>query len=483
MLWVQSGGNIMSIDPVCGIKVDDSRSEFVERDGRKFFFCSELCRQKFLSVPEKKSASRWRRLRRLREKGALIYARLRPRAGRKMPKELRADNVGILAESLPWGVRDGGFEDLVGRIKTGAIHNGNKVQLFFCGEEAFSSVIQAAENAKNEILLETYILKDDDTGRRLIKVLGVAASRGVKVRVLADAYGSWTTRRKFWSRMQDMGIDVRLFHPFWSNFRNILFRDHRKIIVIDRSVSFTGGMNVANEYGFLRHRRGRSFHDTHVRIEGPAAWEMTLVFGEGWGRSGGASLHLPPLVRTDMDGVRTMVLDSRSGRGHGEMASVLAALVGASRKRLWITNSYFAPNRTAIQHLTRAARRGVDVRLLLPGPSDIPLVRHAGHGNYSELLANGVRIYEYQSATLHAKTIVADDYVSVVGSSNLDFRSFYFNAECNALIFDDETGQRMSQAFLDDLGNSMEIKFETWRRRPLAHRFIDFAAHCLSPLL
>lgn len=473
----------MSTDPVCGIKVDEECAAFVEHDGRKFFFCSEGCRQKFLSAPEGKAAFRWRRLKRLREKGALIYARLRPRPGRKLPKELRADKVGILAEDLSWGVRDGGFENLVGCIKSGAIHNGNSVQLFFCGEEAFSSVLQAVENAENEILLETYILKDDDTGMRLIKMLGIAAARGVKVRVLADAYGSWTTKRKFWRRMQEMGIEVRLFHPFWSNFRNVLFRDHRKIIVVDRRISFTGGMNVANEYGFLRRRRGRSFHDTHVRIEGPAAWEMTLVFGEGWGRSGGASLHLSPLIRTDADGVRTMVLDSRSGRGHGEMASVLAALVGASRKRLWITNSYFAPNRTAIQLLTRAARRGVDVRLLLPGPSDIPIVRHAGHGNYSELLANGVRIYEYQSAVLHAKTIVADDYVSVVGSSNLDFRSFYFNAECNALIFDDDTGQRMSQAFQDDLKNSLEIRFETWKKRPLSHRLVDFVAHCLSPLL
>ena len=177
------------------------------------------------------------------------------------------------------------------------------------------------------------------------------------------------------------------------------------------------------------------------------------------------------------------MLDSRPGRGHGEMASVLAALVGASRKRLWIANSYFAPNRTAIRLLARAAQRGVDVRLLLQGPSDIPLVRHAGHGNYSELLASGVRIFEYQSAVLHAKTIVVDDYVSVIGSSNLDFRSFYFNAECNVLIFDYVSGETMAQAFLEDLGQSTEIRIETWNRRPLMHRCFDAVAHCLSPLL
>jgi cardiolipin synthase len=472
----------MKTDPVCGMKVDEASDTFAERDGLKFYFCSDICRQKFLLAPEK-SGLRWRRLKRLRAKGALIYARLRPRAGRILPKDLRAEKVGSLAEELPWGVYDKGFEKLVSRIKTGDIHNGNQVQLFFRGEEAFASVVRDIEDAKDELLLETYILKDDGTGRKLLGALGVAAARGVKVRVLADAYGSWSTKRKFWKNMQGMGIDVHLFHPFWSNFRTILFRDHRKIIVIDRRISYTGGMNVANEYGLLRRKKGHPFRDTHIRVEGPAAWEMALVFGESWERSGGVSLHIPSLVRTDEIGVKTLVLDSRSGRGHGEMASVLAGLVGASRKRLWISNSYFAPNRTAIRLLTRAARRGVDVRLLLQGPSDIPLVRHAGHGNYSELLASGVRIFEYKSAILHAKTIVADDYVSVIGSSNLDFRSFYFNSECNVLIFDDAAGQSMVKEFLEDLEQSVEIDIETWNRRSFIHRLLDAVAHCLSPLL
>ena len=370
-----------------------------------------------------KLAARWRALTRFRARGAWLYATLRPRAGRKLPNELRAEKVGALAEALPLGVRDAGFERLVGRIETGPIHHGNQVQLFFRGEEAFASVREAIEGATEEILLETYILRDDATGRKLLGLLGDAAGRGVKVRVLADAYGSWTTKGAFWREMQGLGIEARLFHPIWSHLRGFLFRDHRKIIAIDRRISFTGGMNVANEYGSSRHNKNASWRDTHVRVEGPTAWEMALVFSEGWERSGGASLHLPPLAPTDTSGARTLVLDSRHGRGHAETAAVLAALVGASRKRLWITNSYFAPNRTAIRLLGQAAQRDVDVRLLLQGRTDMPLVRHAGHGNYSDLLASGVRVFEYQSAILHAKTLVTDDYVSVVGSSNLDFRS------------------------------------------------------------
>ena len=430
-----------------------------------------------------KPASRWHALTRFRARSALLCATLRPRAGRTLPNELRAENVGSLAEALPLGVHDAGFERLVGRIDTGPIHQGDHVQLFFRGEEAFASVRQAIEDATEEILLETYILRDDATGRKLSRWLGDAAARGVRVRVLADAYGSWTTKRAFWRELQSLGIEARLFHPFWSHLRGLLFRDHRKIIAIDRRISFTGGMNVANEYGSSHHNKDASWRDTHVRVEGPTAWEMALVFSEGWERSGGTSLHLPPLAPTDTGGARILVLDSRPGRGHAETAAVLAALVAASRKRLWITNSYFAPNRTAIRLLGCAAQRGVDVRLLLQGRTDMPLVRHAGHGSFPDLLASGVRIFEYPSAILHAKTLVVDDYVSVVGSSNLDFRSFYFNAECNVLVLDDATGRTMAQAFEEDLGQSVEMRLETWNQRPLAHRCGDALARCLSPLL
>lgn len=400
-----------------------------------------------------------------------------------MPNELRPEPVTELAEALPLGVRDPGFEGLIRRIDTGPIHHGNQVELFFRGEEAFASLCQAIEGATEEVLLETYILRDDATGRRLLKLLGEAAARGVKVQVLADAYGSWGTKRAFWRKMEGLGIEARRFHPLGSQLRSLLIRDHRKITAIDRRISFTGGMNVANEYGSSRRRKDVAWRDTHVRVEGPTAWELALVFSECWQQAGGVARPLPPLAPTDLSGARTLVLDSRSGRGLDATASVLAALVGASRQRLWITNSYFAPNRMAIRLLGRAAQRGVDVRLLLPGPTDMRLVRHAGHGNYSDLLAQRVRVFEYQAAILHAKTLVVDDHVSVVGSSNLDFRSFYFNSECNVLILDEATGRRMAGAFEEDLRQSLEVRLEDWNHRPLAHRLGDALARCLSPVL
>jgi cardiolipin synthase len=345
----------------------------------------------------------------------------------------------------------------------------------------------AIEGAAEEILLESYIFKDDETGWEILDLLGQAASRGVAVRVLADAFGSLWTRSGFWREMRSRGCEVRLFHPLFPYFWRQFLRDHRKILVVDRRVGFTGGMNIGEEYGSPRTRRAsRGFRDTHARVEGPAAWELALVFSESWHAAGGSTLRFPPLVVDQArarTGARVLVLDSRPLRGHEESAAVLSAIVGAARRSVAITNAYFAPRPVTIEVLGAAVRRGVDVRLLLPGASDVPIVRHAGHGYFDDLLLRGVRIFEYDAAVLHGKTLVADGFVSVVGSTNLDFRSFRFNAECNLVVLDEATGADMAVAFAVDLARTEEIRPEPWRRRGLGHRWADALARRLSPLL
>jgi cardiolipin synthase len=217
-------------------------------------------------------------------------------------------------------------------------------------------------------------------------------------------------------------------------------------------------------------------------VEGPAAWELAVVFSEAWRRAGG-HLDFDPLPPPEPHGASVLVLDSRPGRGHEETASVLAAIVGAAREKVWITNAYFAPKVRAVRVLAEAVRRGVDVRLLLPGRTDVPLVRHAGHGYFRALLRLGVRIFEYGAAILHAKSLVADDFVSVVGSTNLDFRSFHFNAEANLVILDAPTGLAFADAFRDDLTRANEIDVETWPDRSGLHRIGDNLARRLGPLL
>jgi len=408
---------------------------------------------------------------------------LRPRAGRAIPKELEPENVWRLAAALPEGASDPGFGVLLRRIDQAPIVEGNRVEVFFRGEEAFAAMHASIEAAREQVLVESYIWKDDETGRRFREVLGRAAARGVAVCVLADAWGSFATRSGFWRGMRERGIEVRLFHPLFPHLFFQPFRDHRKILVVDRRVAFTGGMNIADEYGSSRGGGRGPWRDTHALVEGPAAWEMAIVFSEAWGHAGAAPLELPALEPSAGGGAAVLVLDSRPGRGHGETASVLSAIAGAARRRIWITNAYFAPRRRAIRILGEAVRRGVEVRLLLPGRTDVPLVRHAGHGHYAELLGSGVRVFEYQAAVLHAKTLVVDDLVSLVGSTNLDFRSFHFNAECNLVILDRGAAGTFAAAFEEDLSRAVEIRGASWARRPLLHKIGDALARRLGPLL
>lgn len=412
---------------------------------------------------------------------------------------------------LEGGLADPGFEALIEEIDDSVVHHGNRLEVYTRGDAAFAAMREAIRAARREILVESYIWRDDATGRELLDELSRAVDRGVTVRALADALGSFETRGEFWREMSARGIETRRFHPLVPELWNQLYRDHRKILVVDREVAFTGGMNIMEESGSFPlgagsgRRRERApaaeagteaaklaaqWRDTHVRVAGPVAWEMAVVFAEGWRRARGKRFDLePPACVADAEakapeeGARVLVLDARPNRGYAEAASILAAIVAAARERVWITNAYFAPRRATVRVLAAAARRGVDVRLLLPGITDVPLVRHAGHGFYRALLARGVRIFEYQPAILHAKSMVADGVASVVGSTNLDFRSFHFNAECNLVILDRATGARLEAAFEDDLESSEEIVADAWRRRSPLHKLGDRLARTLSPLL
>lgn len=417
-----------------------------------------------------------------------LAAFLRPLPGRKLPPVLTPLKVGRVARAIPDGLRDPAFADLLSRIDGGgAVRSGNRFEVFCDGEQATLSMLAAIAAAREEILLEAYIFTDDSTGKRFAKELVAASKRGVRVCVLADAVGSFTTANAFWKLMGSDGVEVRLFHRLFPDLWWHAFRDHRKILVVDRAVGFTGGMNIADEYSSFSLRRKRitpgAMRDTHVRIEGAVAWDLAVVFAEGWARAAGQALPVTPPPAERKEGVRALVLDSRPGRGHVETASALAALVAAARETIWITNAYFAPGRAAVGILSRAASRGLDVRLLLPGKTDVPLVRHAGHGWYSRLLRRGVRIFEYGRALLHAKTMVADRYACVVGSSNLDFRSFQFNAECNVIVLDEGVGDTLARAFEGDLADSREVTRAEWRRRGNWHRIGDRAAGMFTPLL
>lgn len=453
----------------------------------------------------------------------------------RSPREVRSYRAWGAARRFTNGVRDPAFRELLQLIDGGPMHQCPPPVLLPDGAAAFRAMIEAIDAALEEVLLETYILRDDKLGESVQQALVRAAARGVRTYVLADAVGSMGTHDRFWDSLTEQGVVVRHFHRFWHHPLEALRRDHRKLLVCDRRVSFTGGMNIGEEYGSSIRARHDVWRDTFVQIEGSVARELAAVFAEGWDRARGPAL--PGLeyvswsddsdaspqqnvaavgtlalqrrlrsalqrqmqtrlgrqrdrrrgrrVRRDVDVASpddraVLVLDPRPGRGQREMLGVLSALLGGARERLWITTPYFAPPTRALLLLLAAARRGVDVRLLLPSErTDVPLIRHAAHGVYRTLLESGVRIFEYERATLHAKTMVVDGHASLIGSSNLDFRSFWLNAECNVLVFDDACAAALESSFHEDLANSREITMDEWRQWTWAHRMLDRMARAL----
>jgi len=413
-----------------------------------------------------------------------LVSLLRPRSGRRLSPALQPQAAYQAGIQLSDGLASASFAELLSGIDGGAtIHPGNRIRLFFAGAAAMDAMVAAIAGAEREVLIESYIFRDDETGARFQRELQRAADRGLTVRVLADAFGSWRTHGHFWRELASSGVEVRLYNSTMATLLWQPFRDHRKILVVDRSTGFTGGMNIADEYGSSTRPRHAVWRDTHMRVDGPAALEMAAVFAEGWERANGERLHLDEGAATTCGDVEIMVQDAIRGRGHHEMVAVLAALLGAARERVWMTTAYFVPGRRGARVIETTARRGVDIRLLVPGRSDVRIARHAGHGHFRPLLDAGARIFEYEPAILHAKTLVADGCVSIVGSANMDLRSYRFNAECNLVLFDRGVGEKLERQFLADLEHSEEILPATWLRRSLGHRLLDAGAYVLGPLL
>lgn len=408
---------------------------------------------------------------------------LRPATLRKLPPELHPEAVYQQALKLDHGLRGHAYETLIRRIDQSPFHSDTRAVPLFNGGEAFKLMLEAIEQARHEVLVEAYVLRDDRTGRDFLAALESAVRRGVDVRVLADAFGSSRTRRQFWDLMKSSGSRIRLFRrPHYAPLSLLPVLDHRKLLIVDRKVAFTGGMNIADEY---RHGRpgDAAWRDTHVMLHGGIVWELGVIFAESWMAAGADPMYFEGLSPEQGGGVPALVLDSRPGRGMNEVFAAYAATLGGARERVWITNAYFAPGRRMLRMLKDTASRGVDVRLLVPGFCDIPVIRTATQGYYRELLKAGVKIFEYQASVLHAKTLVADGRVAMIGSTNFDFRSFNFNAECNVLFHDAKLAREVEDAFRQDLEKSLPVTLTIWRNRPLKTRVLAWLARKVAPIM
>jgi cardiolipin synthase len=369
---------------------------------------------------------------------------------------------------------------------------GNKVTLLFDGPATMKEMMAAAQAAKSTINLETYIFDQDPVGIEFADLLIEKQKQGITVNVLYDAVGTFGTPQTFFDRMKAAGITLVAFNPVNPAARKgkweLNNRDHRKLMVVDGNVAFTGGINISSTYAnssFFGSRRSPNkedgkkvgWRDTHIKVEGPAVAALQWSFVNNWVRQESGELpeanYFPPLAPAGDKIVRVLASDPDKGF---EIYKSLVLSIQESKKTVHITSAYFVPDQQIVDALCAAARRGVDVRLVLPGVTDHGLVLHAGRAFYDQLLAAGVQIHHLQVAILHAKTAVIDGTWSTIGSANIDRRSFIHNYELNVIVLDPAFGQDMENAFSEDLRDSKPVSREEWRHRPWADRLKEWAA-------
>jgi len=368
---------------------------------------------------------------------------------------------------------------------------GNQVKLLFDGPATMKAMMAAIEGAKNHINFETYIFDQDEMGDKFADLLIAKQKAGVTVNIIYDSVGTLMVPQAFFDRMRAAGIHLVAYNPVnpakvRGNGWKVNNRDHRKMLIVDGKIGFTGGINISDTYSksspFRSKSRPRSekdvgWRDTHVRIDGPAVQAMQWLFIQHWTGQDTDDLreadYFPnPVIAGDK---LVRVLGSEPG-GQYEIYKAMLLAIQEAKKSIHITCAYFVPDEQTLQALADAAKRGVQVRIVLPSVSDSGLVFHAGRAVYDRLLEAGVQIYELKLAVLHAKTMVIDGVWSTVGSANIDRRSFQHNAEVNVIVLGDAFGKEMEGAFRDDIKNSKEVTLAAWRDRPLVTRMKEWAS-------
>lgn len=351
---------------------------------------------------------------------------------------------------------------------------GNQVKHLRDGAEAFPAMLEAVASAKESIRLETYIFMDDGVGRHFAQALMAAASRGVRVTVLYDFVGSWRASGSFFRRMREAGVEVRPFRPFRFALRLQLFRrDHRKLLVVDGRIAFTGGLNIADEWA--PPGSGGGWRDDVVQLEGPIVAQLERRFSATWWMTMRERLSAkhwrirrPARVEQADGEVAATVLSSRRAIHRAYLRAIRRA-----KARVFIAAGYFVPDRRMLKALREAAARGVEVTLLLPERSDNGPVRYASRAFYERLLGWGVRIHLWKDSVLHSKTAVVDGVWSTVGSFNLERTSLQLNHEMNVVILDKSWSERLEQTVKSDCQDCHSLDLETWHRRSFVERLLE----------
>lgn len=359
---------------------------------------------------------------------------------------------------------------------------GNRVKVLRNGDQIHDDMLEALSSATQTVDFSNYIFWKGETANAFAAAFSERARAGVQVNVLVDAYGSAKIDHDLIPAMKGAGVNFSWFRPpHWYKVNQFNNRMHRRTLVVDGRLGFTGGFGVAEDWTGDAEGPGH-WRETHLRIEGPAVRDIVGGFLENWMEANQRILdgaHLPELASFD-DGVPLQITRSSPEHGMSTAEVLMVAAISGARARLWITTAYFAPRRAVIDELVAAAGRGVDVRLLVNGSHiDKEMVRRAGQRSYTRLMEGGVRVFEYQRTMMHAKVVVVDDCWANVGTSNFDYRSMALQEEMNCSIADPVVLAELEKDFVDDFGNSEEIDLGHWQHRSLGARAYELAGESL----
>lgn len=410
----------------------------------------------------------------------------------KVLQSLKID-LGVFVDEIvePGEMNDDDYKELASmlvKVLRSPLTAGNKVKIFVNGEEKFPEVLQALRDAKHHIHLEYYIYEQDHIGKEIENILIEKAKQGVQVRFIYDDFGSPAINKKMEARLHNAGVEIHPFQKilFYLLANRLNYRNHRKIIVIDGQTAFTGGINVSDKY--INDKRDQLFwRDTHVRIDGPGVFYLQFLFITDWNFCAAKKmkidkLHFLTTTKFKENAFTQVVASGPDSSQPSILYSTLQAIYLA-KKEIFITTPYFIPGESILEALGIAALSGISVKLLVPGKGDSILVNSAAKSYYEKLLVAGVEIYRYQKGFVHAKTLVADGKLSIIGTANTDFRSFELNFEVNVIIYDDKISNLLRNVFFEDLKDATKINAKEWCNRSFVTQLPEKIARLFSPVL
>ncbi len=381
--------------------------------------------------------------------------------------------------------------DLVFADNQSLLTDDNKLELLINGEQKFPQLKKDLMAATDHIHMQYFIFENDKMGQEIGEILAEKAEQGVKVRVLYDYFGSISLKNKYIKMAEERGVEVAAFHKigFKTSIDRLNYRNHRKIVVVDGKVGYTGGLNVSNDYiNDPEYPSKYYWRDTHLRLEGKSVWSLQQLFLSDWNFAAEQDIsptkeYFPSFADHSPGNTWVQIVNSGPDSAYPSILNAYIEAVFQAEESIYLATPYYIPAIEFDRAIEMAALRGVDVHLLVPAHSDSWYANTAARSYYSDLLDAGVNIYFYKKGMFHAKTIVCDDMFSMVGTANLDYRSFDINFEVNAMIWDKNFAGRMIESFEIDLRDSEKITKEAWEARPKTTQFFEKVMSLFGPLL